>query len=62
MPKSKVNFKELDHVNNAFYEVELVQAQMEHKEPIFVAFFILQYAKLWPRRNDTTTFSPNFVT
>ena len=39
-------FKKLDHVNNSLYEVELVKAQIEHKEPIIVGFFILQYAKL----------------
>ena len=39
-------FKKLDHVNNSLYEVELAKAQIEHKEPIIVGFFILQYAKL----------------
>ena len=39
-------FKKLDHVNKSLYEVELAQAQIEHKEPIIVGFFILQYAKL----------------
>ena len=39
-------FKKLDHVNNSLYEVELDKAQIEHKEPIIVGFFILQYAKL----------------
>ena len=39
-------FKKLDHVNNSLYEVELAKAQIEHKEPIIVCFFILQYAKL----------------
>ena len=38
-------FKKLDHVNNSLYEVELAKAQIEHKEPIIVGFFILQYAK-----------------
>ena len=28
------------------YEVELVKSTVEHREPIIVAFFILQYAKL----------------
>ena len=28
------------------YENELAKAQIEHKEPIIVGFFILQYAKL----------------
>ena len=39
-------FKRLDHVNNSLYEVELAKAHIEHKEPIIVEFFILQYAKL----------------
>ena len=41
-------FKKLDHVNNSLYEVELelAKAQIEHKEPIIVRFFILQYPKL----------------
>ena len=38
-------FKKLDHVNNSLCEVELAKAQIEHKEPIIVGFFILQYAK-----------------
>ena len=38
--------KKLDHVNNSLYDVELAKAQIEHKEPIIVGFFILQYAKL----------------
>ena len=37
-------FKKLDHVNNAFYEVELAKAQIEIKEPIIFGFFCLQYA------------------
>ena len=37
-----VNFKKLDHVNNSLYEVELAKAQIEHKKPIIVGFFILQ--------------------
>ena len=39
-------FKKLDHVNNSLYEVELAKSEIEHKEPITVGFFILQYAKL----------------
>ena len=39
-------FKKLDYVNNSLYEVELAKAQIEHKEPIIVRFFILHYAKL----------------
>ena len=38
-------FKKLDHLNNSLYEVELAKAEIEHKEPIIVGFFILQIAK-----------------
>ena len=38
-------FNKLDHEKNALYEVELAKAQMEHKEPFIVAFFVLQYSK-----------------
>ena len=36
----------LDLVNISLHEVELAKAEIEHKEPITVGFFILQYAKL----------------
>ena len=39
-------FKRLDHLNNSLYEVELAKTEIEHKEPIIVGFFSLQYAKL----------------
>ena len=39
-------FKCLDHINDQLYEVELAKAEIEHREPIIVGFFILQYAKL----------------
>ena len=39
-------FKRLDHMNDHLYEVELAKAEIEHREPIIVGFFILQYAKL----------------
>ena len=32
-------------MNNSLYEVELAKAKIEHKEPIIVGFFYLQYAK-----------------
>ena len=38
--------KGLDQMNNSLYDVELVKAQIAHKEPIIVWFFILYYAKL----------------
>ena len=39
-------FKRLDHMKKSLYEVKLAKAEIEHKEPIIVGFFILQYAKL----------------
>ena len=38
--------KPLDHISDQLYEVELAKAEIEHREPIIVGFFILQYAKL----------------
>ena len=32
-------------MNNSLYKVELARAQIEHKEPVIVGFFILQHAK-----------------
>ena len=39
-------FKRLNFINDQLYEVELVKSEIEHREPIIVGFFILQYAKL----------------
>ena len=39
-------FKRLNHITNQLYEVELVKLEIEHREPIIMGFFILQYAKL----------------
>ena len=39
-------FKRLNHITDQLYEVELVKSEFEHREPIIVGFFILQYAKL----------------
>ena len=36
--------KKLDYMNYSLPEVNLAKAQIEHKEPIIVGFFILQYA------------------
>ena len=38
--------KKLNHLNDDLYETESVKADVKHKEPIIVGFFILQYAKL----------------
>ena len=39
-------FKRMNHITDHLYEVELVKSEIEHREPIIVGFFILQYAKL----------------
>ena len=39
-------FKRLNFVADQLYEVELVKSEIEHREPIIVGFFILQYATL----------------
>ena len=39
-------FKKINRMNNSLDEVELAKAQIEHKEPIIVGFFILHFAKL----------------
>ena len=39
-------FKRLNIVAKDLYEVELLKSTIEHREPIIVGFFILQYAKL----------------
>ena len=39
-------FKRLNFISDQLYEVELVKSEIEHREPILVGFFILQYAKL----------------
>ena len=39
-------FQTLNTVKKVLYEVELLKSTIEHREPIIVGFFILQYAKL----------------
>ena len=39
-------FNRLNSVWKELYEVDLVKSKIEHREPIIVGFFILQYAKL----------------
>ena len=39
-------FKRLNFITDQLYEAELVKSELEHREPIIVGFFILQYAKL----------------
>ena len=44
--KNSKLFKRLNFIIDQLYEVELVKSEIEHREPIIVGFFILQYAKL----------------
>ena len=39
-------FKRLGCINDRLYNAELVMSEIEHKEPIIVGYFVLQYAKL----------------
>ena len=39
-------FRWLNFITDQLYEVGLVKSEIEHREPIIVGFFILQYAKL----------------
>ena len=39
-------FKRPNFITDQLYEVERVKSEIEHREPIIVGFFILQYAKL----------------
>ena len=39
-------FKTMNELPEQIYEVEMSKTRIEHKEPIIVGFFILQYAKL----------------
>ena len=39
-------FKRLNTVQKDLYKIELLKSTIEHKEPIIVGFFFLQYAKL----------------
>ena len=38
-------FKRPNHITDQLFEVELVKPEIEHREPMIVGFFILQYAK-----------------
>ena len=52
--------KELNHVNNALWEVELAKAEIEQKKQSISGFssFNTENSECW---NSTTTFSLNFV-
>ena len=39
-------FKRPNSITDHLYEAELVESEIEHRKPIVVGFFILQYAKL----------------
>lgn len=36
----------MNTINDILYEVELAKKEIEHREPMIVGFFILQFAKL----------------
>ena len=38
--------KRLNHITDQLYEVEFFKPEIEHREPIIMGLFILQYAKL----------------
>ena len=38
--------KRLNHITDQLYEVDLVKSEIEQREPSFLGFFVLQYAKL----------------
>ena len=42
---NSMRFKRLNPISDRLYEVELVKSESEHREPIIVVSFILQYAK-----------------
>ena len=42
---NSLRFKRLNPISDRLYEVELVKSESEHREPIIVGSFILQYAK-----------------
>ena len=52
--------KKLNHLKDNLYEIKSVKADVEHKEPIIVGIFILQYAKL-ECLNCIGNFSKSFV-
>ena len=39
-------FQNLAHINDQLYKTEIVKSGIEHKEPIFVDFFPLQYCSM----------------
>ena len=43
---NRKRFKRLNKVSKKLHENELAKSKIEHREPIIVGFFILQYAKL----------------
>ena len=42
---NKKMLKSISYINDHLYEAELIKSETEHKEPISVRFFLLQYAK-----------------
>ena len=55
-------FKRLDHINDQLHEVDLAKTEIEHRKPIIVGFFILQYARLRMLELFAATFLKDSVT
>ena len=51
-------FKTMNELPEQIYEVEMSKSRIDHKEPIIVGFFILQYAKLTMLQLKYNFFSP----
>ena len=51
-------FKTMNELPEQIYEVEMSKSRIDHKEPIIVGFFILQYAKLTMLQLKYNFFTP----
>ena len=43
---NKKLFKRINFMTDQLYEIEFVKSEIEHREPLLVGFFIVQYARL----------------
>ena len=50
----------LGYIGNQLYEVELVKSEIQHKEPIFVGFFVQQNGKFRMLELYYNSFGKNF--
>ena len=51
-------FKTMNELPEHIYEIEMSKSRIDHKEPIIVGFFILQYARLTTLQLKYNFFSP----